>query len=104
MHVRQRLICTVSPADGFLVAGGGCRREGGLGGRQPKPPPPSTLHPPSTTHHHPLACWELGPAAELEGGTEGHSPLFSPLHCRLVAVTHFVMDGKTKSVREETRT
>lgn len=46
----------------------------------------------------PAVCWEkeLKPGSELEGGTEGHNTLFSPLNVSGTCHT-FVMDGKWKT-------
>lgn len=57
-----------------------------------QPPPPIT------------ACWEreLEPGTELEGITEGHNTLFSPLNPSVTCHT-FVMDGERKSVKGRKR-
>lgn len=49
----------------------------------------------------PTACWEkeLEPGAELEGGTEGHNTLFSPLNPSETCHT-LVMDGERKTVKK----
>lgn len=49
----------------------------------------------------PTACWEkeLEPGAELEGGTEGHNTLFSPLNPSGTCHT-LVMDGERKTVKK----
>lgn len=49
----------------------------------------------------PTACWEreLEPGAELEGSTEGHNTLFSPLHPSVTCHT-LVMDGERKTVEK----
>lgn len=65
--------------------GGGAEREAGRG---------AAARPPT-------ACWEreLKPGAELEGSTEGHNTLFSPLNPSVTCHT-LVMDGERKSVEE----
>lgn len=49
----------------------------------------------------PTACWEreLEPGAELEGSTEGHNTLFSPLNPSVTCHT-LVMDGERKTVEK----
>lgn len=49
----------------------------------------------------PTACWEreLKPGAELEGSTEGHNTLFSPLNPSVTCHT-LVMDGERKTVEK----
>lgn len=52
--------------------------------------------------YRPTACWEkeLEPGAELEGGTEGHNTLFSPL--KPSGSCHpLVMDDERKSPEKE---
>lgn len=62
----------------------GVEREAGRGGGGQAPP---------------AACWEreLEPGAELEGSTEGHNTLFSPLNPSVTCHT-FVIDGERKTV------
>lgn len=49
----------------------------------------------------PTACWEreLEPGTELEGSTEGHNTLFSPLNPSVTCHT-LVMDGERKTVEK----
>ncbi|KAI4832872.1 hypothetical protein KUCAC02_015816, partial [Chaenocephalus aceratus] len=49
----------------------------------------------------PTACWEkeLEPGAELEGRTEGHNTLFSPLNPSGTCHT-LVMDDEKKTAKE----
>lgn len=49
----------------------------------------------------PTACWEkeLEPGAELEGSTEGHNTLFSPLNPSGSCHT-LVMDGERKTAKK----
>lgn len=76
-----------------IDSGGGGRRGGtrrGEAGRGAVARPP------------PTACWEkeLKPGAELEGGTEGHNTLFSPLNPSGTCHT-LVMDGERKTLKKE---
>lgn len=52
----------------------------------------------------PTACWEreLEPGTELEGSTEGHNTLFSPLNPSVTCHT-LVMDVKERLWRKERR-
>lgn len=49
---------------------------------------------------HGLLGKELQPGAELEGGTEGHNTLFSPLNPSGTCHT-LVMDGERKTLKKE---
>lgn len=74
-----------------IDSGGGGRRGGPGEGRRAEgrwPGPPT-------------ACWEkeLKPGAELEGGTEGHNTLFSPLNPSGTCHT-LVMDGERKTLKK----
>lgn len=79
--VTERLILVV------VVEGGDQERGGGQRGGGQAPP---------------TACWEkeLKPGAELEGGTEGHNTLFSPLNPSGTCHT-LVMDGERKTLKKE---
>lgn len=80
--VTERLILVV-----VVVEGGDQERGGGQRGGGQAPP---------------TACWEkeLKPGAELEGGTEGHNTLFSPLNPSGTCHT-LVMDGERKTLKKE---
>lgn len=84
--VAERLILLV-------VGGGGVEREWGRERAEGAVPPPSPLP------LLPSACWEweLEAGAELEGSTEGHNTLFSPLNPS-VTCHMFVMNVERKTV------
>lgn len=77
-----------------IDSGGGGRRGGGT--RRGEAGRGAVARPP------PTACWEkeLKPGAELEGGTEGHNTLFSPLNPSGTCHT-LVMDGERKTLKKE---
>lgn len=94
MHGPHCIVCMVSQSDWFCwwLGGGVVEREGGSGRRgwHPHPLPLPLL---------PSACWEweLEAGAELEGSTEGHNTLFSPLNPS-VTCHMFLMNVERKTV------